>query len=81
MIRNVAGLLQLLKKMLVYIVKDPVPADSWTGVLNATTESQACIQKNLFFYEEVDVLVGSEDCLYLNVYTPKVIESISKLYK
>jgi len=52
--------------------KDPVPAEPWIGVLNATTEPQVCIQKNLFYYQQADVLVGSEDCLYLNVYTPKI---------
>lgn len=34
-----------------------------------------CIQKNLFIYEPYDVLLGDEDCLYINVYTPKVIGS------
>ncbi|KAL5242170.1 hypothetical protein ACI65C_009580 [Semiaphis heraclei] len=52
--------------------KDPEPADPWVGVLDATTEPQACIQKNLFYYQQEDILVGSEDCLYLNVYTPKI---------
>ncbi|KAL5242172.1 hypothetical protein ACI65C_009582 [Semiaphis heraclei] len=52
--------------------KDPVPADPWTGILNATTEPQACIQKNLFHYQKVDILIGAEDCLYLNVFTPKI---------
>ncbi|XP_008180697.1 esterase FE4 [Acyrthosiphon pisum] len=52
--------------------KDPVPADPWIGILNATTEPQVCIQKNLFYYQQADILVGAEDCLYLNVYTPKI---------
>ncbi|XP_022165688.1 esterase FE4-like [Myzus persicae] len=52
--------------------QDPVPADPWVGILNATTEPQVCIQKNLFYYQEADILVGAEDCLYLNVYTPKI---------
>ncbi|KAL4097011.1 hypothetical protein QTP88_021854 [Uroleucon formosanum] len=52
--------------------KDPVPADPWVGILNATTEPQACIQRNLFYYQQADILTGSEDCLYLNVYTPKI---------
>lgn len=52
--------------------KDPLPADPWIGVLNATTEPQLCIQRNLFYYQQADILVGSEDCLYINVYTPKI---------
>lgn len=52
--------------------KDPEPAASWRGTLNATSEPSMCIQKNLFLYQTSDVLLGSEDCLYLNVYTPKL---------
>lgn len=53
--------------------QDPVPAGPWDGVLNATTEPPACMQKNLFSYKSCEVLFGQEDCLYLNVYTPQVI--------
>ncbi|VVC41617.1 Carboxylesterase type B, conserved site,Carboxylesterase, type B,Carboxylesterase type B [Cinara cedri] len=52
--------------------KPPEPASSWNGILNATVEPPACIQKNMFMYQTANVLVGSEDCLYLNVYTPKL---------
>uniref|UniRef100_A0A2S2QI72 Carboxylic ester hydrolase n=1 Tax=Sipha flava TaxID=143950 RepID=A0A2S2QI72_9HEMI len=48
----------------------PEPAGPWKGTLNATSEPSMCIQKNLFMYQTSDVLLGSEDCLYLNVYTP-----------
>lgn len=48
-------------------------AGKWKeDVLNATTEPAACIQMNLFFYKQINELIGKEDCLYLNVYTPKV---------
>ncbi|XP_049801482.1 esterase FE4-like [Schistocerca nitens] len=46
----------------------PQPAESWSGVRDALSEGAACIQYNLI----VRQLVGSEDCLYLNVYTPQV---------
>ncbi|XP_030753700.1 esterase FE4-like [Sitophilus oryzae] len=39
--------------------KEPVNAESWEGVRNATVEGSSCVQKS----------GGSEDCLYLNVYT------------
>jgi len=57
---------------------DPVEANSWSGILDATKEKPMCIQKNLFMYESYNVLLGKEDCLYMNVYTPKVIGSIKK---
>jgi len=37
-----------------------------------------CIQKNLFMYESYNKLLGDEDCLYMNVYTPKVIGLLLK---
>lgn len=48
-------------------------AGKWKeDVLDATKEPAACIQMNLFLYKSVNELIGKEDCLYLNVYTPKV---------
>ncbi|XP_076623246.1 esterase B1-like [Colletes latitarsis] len=44
--------------------KAPIEADSWTNVRSATQESQMCPQ---LVNQSV---VGDEDCLYLNVYTP-----------
>ncbi|KAK7083393.1 hypothetical protein SK128_020036, partial [Halocaridina rubra] len=41
--------------------KDPEPADPWVGDLNATLAPPTCPQF---------IVVGDEDCLYLNVYTP-----------
>ncbi|KAK7044275.1 Carboxylesterase 5A, partial [Halocaridina rubra] len=41
--------------------KDPVPADPWVGVLNATNAPSSCLQV---------VVLGHEDCLYLSVFTP-----------
>ncbi|XP_065209335.1 juvenile hormone esterase-like isoform X2 [Planococcus citri] len=46
--------------------QDPVPAKSWQGVKDATVESPICINQ-LFGH-----VSGHEDCLYLNVYTPKI---------
>ncbi|PSN44744.1 Venom carboxylesterase-6 [Blattella germanica] len=47
------------------VVEAPQPADSWTGVREATQESDVCIQMN-------PTLQGKEDCLFLNVYTPQL---------
>ncbi|XP_072397153.1 juvenile hormone esterase-like [Diabrotica undecimpunctata] len=42
-----------------------VPKSNWTGVLNCTFEREQCVQG-------VDVVEGSEDCLYLNVASPNL---------
>ncbi|VVC41621.1 Carboxylesterase type B, conserved site,Carboxylesterase, type B,Carboxylesterase type B [Cinara cedri] len=52
--------------------KEPVPAESWKGILNTNTQPNICIQKNLFMYQTLNEIIGDEDCLYLNVYTPRI---------
>lgn len=46
----------------------PVPANSWNGVLDATKLHPVCPQHNTGDFE----IIGNEDCLYLNIYTPQV---------
>merc|ERR1711892_5559 len=51
--------------------KDPMAKQAWSGLLNATEFPQECLQKT--FNPDPDTpptLAGSEDCLYLNIYTP-----------
>ncbi|KAK3930829.1 Fatty acyl-CoA hydrolase precursor, medium chain [Frankliniella fusca] len=55
--------------------KAPLPVASWFGVRDATTEGSECLQSPSFM---VSNLTGSEDCLYLNVYTP-LPEGVKKL--
>ncbi|XP_066245201.1 venom carboxylesterase-6-like [Euwallacea similis] len=43
----------------------PIPVESWTGVRSATAEGNICYQVNTDSSDE------NEDCLSLNVYTPK----------
>nr|XP_036675220.1 esterase B1 [Drosophila suzukii] len=50
--------------------KAPVPAESWSGVLDCTHYAEKPTQKNL----QTRVIEGAEDCLYLNVY-PKQLKS------
>lgn len=45
----------------------PVPVKNWDGILNATTYPEACIQ----FSWNIS-LKTSEDCLYLNVFSPNI---------
>jgi para-nitrobenzyl esterase len=47
----------------------PRPPDAWTGVRDATRFGASCIQ--LPFFSSLDApIVGSEDCLTLNVWSP-----------
>jgi hypothetical protein len=53
----------------VLYLQAPQPADSWEGIRDALTEGSVAPQ-----IDDVvtDAYLGEEDCLYLNVYTPKV---------
>ncbi|MFL2698257.1 MAG: carboxylesterase/lipase family protein [Gammaproteobacteria bacterium] len=57
--------------------KAPVKPDNWEGVLEATELSQACFQPDgivLFGSDGGSKWSGSEDCLYLNIWSPKKSE-------
>ncbi|XP_049874735.1 juvenile hormone esterase-like [Pectinophora gossypiella] len=46
----------------------PQPPEPWEGVKNAIISCNICAQ----FDRVTNTVVGDEDCLYLNVYTPKL---------
>ncbi|XP_071526292.1 esterase SG1-like [Panulirus ornatus] len=55
--------------------KDPVPAEPWQGVRNGTIMPQPCLQVTFDtalngIVLPPEELLGSEDCLYLNVFRP-----------
>jgi carboxylesterase type B len=64
--------LKKLKTKIKYILQDPQPLDNHdiVGLYNATEEKPFCMQKNYLFPNPH--VMGSEDCLYLYVYRPKV---------
>ncbi|KAJ8666885.1 hypothetical protein QAD02_008547 [Eretmocerus hayati] len=49
--------------------KPPIKVKPWSGVLDAKIEGANCVQKDFVYH---DSYTGSEDCLYLNVYTPQI---------
>ncbi|KAJ4446940.1 hypothetical protein ANN_13642 [Periplaneta americana] len=53
----------------------PQPPEPWTDVLKATKEGPDCIQRPFPEAPTSPELVGDEDCLYLNVYTPQLPEA------
>ncbi|XP_045131337.1 juvenile hormone esterase-like isoform X2 [Portunus trituberculatus] len=59
--------------------KDPEPFQNWVGLGEASAPASPCIQFSNFAQTlGKNEVIGQEDCLYLNVFTPKV-EEIAKL--
>lgn len=58
-------------------MKDPQLPDPWCGIWNATKETVPCWERDVFSGE----IHGSEDCLYLNVFTRQVNFIFSPLTK
>lgn len=52
----------------------PLPPDPWTGIRLADKDGSMCTQKNYLLYHRPPV-EGKEDCLYLNIYKPKLSNS------
>ena len=48
--------------------KAPQPAEPWSELLETTEHRSACVQKSGFLNPSDETYMGSEDCLYLNVY-------------
>ncbi|XP_055696159.1 juvenile hormone esterase-like [Lutzomyia longipalpis] len=57
-------------------LENPVPYRGWEGYWDATYPRSDCTQRNVFLYTQP--ILGSEDCLYLNVYRPKLYSQNKK---
>lgn len=51
--------------------REPQPAKAWSGVRDATKFGAPCAQRDLGGWNRHDVENGKEDCLFLNVMTPR----------
>lgn len=49
----------------------PQTPNSWTSTLNTTAFAPVCPQKHFDQGDTVGTVIGNEDCLYLNVWTPQ----------
>lgn len=63
-----------MKMMIALLFKPAIQPDPWIGVLDATHHRQTCV----FFCMIRQGIMGDEDCLYLNVYTPEVNKDARK---
>lgn len=53
-------------------LQEPKPFEIWEGTWNATTYTRSCVQFSLIS----NLVIGEEDCLHLNVFTPKVSSAL-----
>ena len=60
--------------ILFYRFRPPTPVAPWEDTRDATEDGRSCLQTP---YLVPDKIVGSEDCLYLNVFT-KSLDSNAK---
>ncbi len=49
----------------------PQNPENWAGVINTISFAPACPQKSFKQGDTTGVFIGNEDCLYLNIWTPK----------
>lgn len=56
----------------IYRFEAPIPAKAWRGVLQAKLFPNICLQWFYIQGDDPNSLIGHEDCLYLNVYSPNL---------
>ncbi|XP_050531754.1 venom carboxylesterase-6-like isoform X2 [Daktulosphaira vitifoliae] len=63
-----------------YRFKAPEPPVPWNISLDATNPPKPCLQLLSLLLNMTDKLLGDEDCLYLNVYTPNINEKLPVMF-
>ena len=58
--------------------RKPEPYGRWKGTLDATSFGAACLQNIPDFMAETYPVKTSEDCLFLNVFVPKILDRTKK---
>jgi carboxylesterase type B len=58
-------------------MQDAQPLEPWVGVRDATKDENQCYARDLF----LKTVQGSEDCLFLNVYTQQLPSNTRKTLK
>ncbi|KAG5882420.1 hypothetical protein JTB14_021689 [Gonioctena quinquepunctata] len=58
--------------------RSPQPIGRWQGVLNATQPQSGCVELQFRTTGDILIVLGEEDCLYINVFTPIRRESTEK---
>ncbi|XP_011297876.1 uncharacterized protein [Fopius arisanus] len=48
----------------------PQPSPAWSKIRYTKFDGKKCIHQNVYFQK--NYIIGDEDCLYLNIYTPKM---------
>nr|XP_018917136.1 PREDICTED: esterase E4-like [Bemisia tabaci] len=51
-------------------MQDAVPKQSFDGVFDATKDGPVCVQRQSIKFGDEIIVIGEEDCLTINVYTP-----------
>lgn len=49
--------------------QDPQPLDPWEGIKDAVKDAGPSVGIDIM---NPNLIIGTEDCLYLNIFTPKV---------
>ncbi|XP_039291964.1 venom carboxylesterase-6 [Nilaparvata lugens] len=55
-----------------YRFREPQPPKPWRGIWDGRKQGDVCLQYDHMVYLSPLSIVGDEDCLFINVYTPKL---------